>query len=155
MVEVTTGSEAETRQLGERLGRLLEGGDFITLTGELGAGKTQFTKGIAGGLGVASARYLGSPTYTLMNQYTGRVPLYHFDLYRLEGPDDIYDLGFDDYFHGDGVVVVEWADRLGETLPTERLDIIISYLSDEGRLIRFESDSARFDGLLQELFSPK
>ena len=153
MVQVTTGTEAETRALGERLGRLLQAGDFIALTGELGAGKTQFVKGIASGLDVESARYLGSPTYTLMNQYQGRIPLYHFDLYRLHGADEIVDLGFDDYFFGDGVAVVEWAERLESLIPAERLDIHLSHLSNEGRLIRFDPVSARYDGLLQKLFS--
>jgi tRNA threonylcarbamoyladenosine biosynthesis protein TsaE len=155
MREITSSSEANTRRIGERLGRLLQPGDFITLTGDLGAGKTQFAKGIACGLDVESARYLGSPTYTLMNQYAGRIPLYHFDLYRLHGPDDIVELGFDDYFFGDGVTVVEWADRLGDLMPAERLDIYFYHLSHEGRLIRFEAVSARFDGLLQKLFSPE
>ena len=151
-VEVTSASDLETRLIGERLGRALQAGDFITLTGELGAGKTQFTKGIASGLDVASARYVGSPTYTLMNQYEGRIPLYHFDLYRLHGPDDAIGLGFDEYFHGDGVTVVEWSDRLGDQLPSERLDIIIIYLSDIVRRIRFEAVSVRFVELLRVLF---
>ena len=111
---VKTLSPAETQQLGVQLGRLLDGPLVILLSGDLGAGKTCFTQGVARGLGVPEAEPVTSPTYTLMNQYGGRLPLYHFDLYRLNHQDDLVDIDFDDYLQGDGIVVVEWADRFPE-----------------------------------------
>jgi tRNA threonylcarbamoyladenosine biosynthesis protein TsaE len=95
--------------MGAQLGRLLEPGDVVLLRGELGAGKTVFTQGIGSGLEVAAA--INSPTFTLLKEYIGRVPFYHFDLYRIEDADELYSLGFDQYFGGDGVCVVEWSDR--------------------------------------------
>lgn len=102
-------SVAETHHLGKLLGALLAPGDVVLLEGDLGAGKTALTQGIGAGLGVRSV--INSPTFTILKEYTGRLPLYHFDLYRIESPDEIYTLGFDDYFSGDGVCVVEWAER--------------------------------------------
>lgn len=102
-------SPEETRQLGALLGRLLQAGDVVLLTGELGAGKTAFTQGIGAGLGVVET--INSPTFTLVKEYAGRRALYHFDLYRIEEPDELFALGFEDYFDGDGVSVVEWAER--------------------------------------------
>ena len=98
-----------TLALGERLGRLLQPGDVVLLSGALGAGKTALTQGIARGLGVAGP--VSSPTFTILKEHEGRIPLYHFDLYRIEDPDELEALGFDDYFYGDGVSVVEWAER--------------------------------------------
>lgn len=102
-------SVAETHRLGMSLGALLAPGDVVLLEGDLGAGKTALTQGIGAGLGVRSI--INSPTFTILKEYTGRLPLYHFDLYRIESPDEIYTLGFDDYFNGEGVCVVEWAER--------------------------------------------
>lgn len=108
-LELRSGSVDETRRLGTRLGELLMPGDLVLLEGDLGAGKTALTQGIGAGLGVE--RTINSPTFTLLKEYMGRVPLYHFDLYRVENPDEVTALGFDDYFVGDGVCVVEWAER--------------------------------------------
>lgn len=102
-------SPETTRALGERLGRLLQPGDVVLLSGNLGAGKTALTQGIARGLGVTGP--VSSPTFTILKEYEGRIPLYHFDLYRIEDPDELEALGFGDYFYGDGVSVVEWAER--------------------------------------------
>lgn len=102
-------SAARTRRLGQALGALLQPGDMLLLTGDLGAGKTTLTQGIGVGLGVRSV--INSPTFTILKEYEGRLPLHHFDLYRIESPDEIYALGFDEYFQADGVSVVEWADR--------------------------------------------
>ncbi|ABB32110.1 protein of unknown function UPF0079 [Geobacter metallireducens RCH3] len=152
MVSVTSHSVEETIRLGERLGRLLEPGSFIALTGELGAGKTQFVRGVASGLGIDSSVPITSPTFTLLNEYQGRIRLYHFDLYRLGGVDDAAELGFDEYFDGNGVCLVEWAERLGSDILTERLDIIFDYLSDTERRIDFISHGSNHEALLKKCF---
>ncbi len=105
---VSSGVEA-TQRLGEQLGRLVVPGDVVLLQGDLGSGKTAFTQGIGCGLGVAEI--INSPTFTILKEYTGRLPLYHFDLYRIDDPEELLALGFDEYFADDGVCVVEWAER--------------------------------------------
>jgi len=114
LLDLHTRSEQETLALGKRLGGLLPAGALLLLKGDLGAGKTCLTKGIAGGLGVDDSVPITSPTYTLLNCYTGRLPLYHFDLYRLASEEELEELGFDEYFHGEGVAVVEWPERCPE-----------------------------------------
>lgn len=107
-------SAAETEELGNLLGQAARGPVTVWLCGELGAGKTCLTRGLARGLAVPEAEPVTSPSYTLMNHYHGRLELYHFDLYRLGQVDELYELGFDEYLHGKGVTVVEWADRFPE-----------------------------------------
>ena len=104
MLKFHTESAEETAKIGEGLGRLLSPGDIVCLSGDLGAGKTAFTQGIARGLEVKD--YVTSPTYTIINEYEGRVPLYHFDVYRLNDVEEMYELGYEEYFFGDGVVVL-------------------------------------------------
>ncbi len=152
MPSVTTRSAAETAALGRRLGELLQPGDFVALTGELGAGKTQFARGVAVGLAVDPAQPVTSPTYTLMNVYHGRCPLYHFDLYRLSGDDDAAELGFAEYFHGDGVCLVEWAERLSVEMPAERLLVCFNHTGDNRRRLDFEAFGPRYLGLVSLLF---
>jgi len=108
-LDVPSESVEQTRRLGAILGGLLARGDVVLLHGELGAGKTAFTQGIGRGLGVAAT--VNSPTFTILKEYAGRLPLYHFDLYRIEDPGELESLGFVDYFAGDGVSVIEWAER--------------------------------------------
>ena len=122
-VAIDSDSWDETQRLGERLGRALQKGDVVALTGELGAGKTAFVQGVARGLGVAGR--VASPSFTIVNEHSGRVPLFHVDFYRLEDAAELEHVGFDDYFARDGVVVVEWADRFPAALPAERLDVRI------------------------------
>lgn len=129
---IQTESAAQTDQVGRQLGRLLMAGSLVLLRGELGAGKTCLATGIARGLGVAESTPVTSPTYTLMNSYDGQLPLYHFDLYRLSSEDELLDLGFDDYFHGDGVALVEWPERCVE-LSCEALIIDLVYVGDDAR----------------------
>lgn len=102
-------SVERTHALGAALGALLTAGDVILLVGDLGAGKTALTQGIGAGLGVRGV--INSPTFTILKEYVGRLPLYHFDLYRIDSPDEVFALGFEDYFEGDGVSVIEWAER--------------------------------------------
>ena len=148
-----TNSVLETVALGERLGALLTTGDFIALVGELGTGKTQFAKGVAVGLAVDASVPITSPTYTLMNVYTGRLSLYHFDLYRLNGDQDIIDLGFDEYFGGDGVCLVEWAERLVDEMPGERLVITLTNAGDERRRLDFNPRGDRARDIVRKLFT--
>ena len=152
MVKVITNSGAETVELGERLGRLLSPGDFIALAGELGAGKTQFAKGIALGLEVDPGTPVTSPTYTILNIYSGRVPLYHFDLYRLQGADEVEELGFDEYFSGKGACVVEWPERLGGEMPADLLTVSLAHAGEDGRTVSFAAVGARACALLASLF---
>lgn len=148
---LVTKSGAETVELGARLGRLLAPGDFIALTGELGAGKTQFAKGIAAGLQVDPGTPVTSPTYTILNIYQGRLPLYHFDLYRLHGPEEIAELGFEEYFSGAGACVVEWAERLAEEMPAQVLTVSLSHAGAEGRTVCFAATGPRAGALLEAL----
>lgn len=119
--------------LGRKLGELALAGDVITLAGGLGTGKTTLTQAIGNGLGVPPQYYITSPTFGLLHEYPGRLTLYHMDLYRLADEDEIAALGFEDYIYGDGVTVIEWPDRLGSLLPEERLQIELSFLSDNAR----------------------
>jgi tRNA threonylcarbamoyladenosine biosynthesis protein TsaE len=152
MITVFTESSAETIDLGARVGGLLLPGDFIALEGELGAGKTQFAKGVAAGLEVDPATPVTSPTYTILNIYQGRLPLYHFDLYRLEGPEDVENLGFDEYFSGAGACLVEWPERLADELPPQVLTVAFAHGGGDSRKITFSATGARAVALLSELF---
>jgi tRNA threonylcarbamoyladenosine biosynthesis protein TsaE len=111
-MEYVTRSGPETRRLGEALGRKLQPGDIVLLFGELGAGKTTFAQGIAEGLDLDPKHYVRSPTFTLVNEYQGRLPIFHIDLYRLNSAEEIRDLGLEEYLFGPGVTVVEWAEKL-------------------------------------------
>lgn len=129
---VKTRSEEETFRLAGELASGFTGSEVVLLTGELGAGKTVFAKGLAAGLGVADASRVCSPTYTLVNVHKGRVPVFHIDLYRLESPEEIRDLGWEDYL-GEGVVIVEWAERL--PFPVDGLRVVIEAGPDDTRTI--------------------
>lgn len=122
-------SAEQTHQLGNQLGRLLPAGSLILLQGDLGAGKTCLATGVARGVGVDSATPITSPTYTLLNSYQGQLPLYHFDLYRLADGEELDELGFDEYFNGDGVALVEWPERHPE-LVEQGLLIELSYVDE-------------------------
>lgn len=138
----------ETIGLAERIGLLLEPGDVITLEGDLGAGKTTFTKGIAKGLGITKT--VNSPTFTIIKEYQGNLPLYHMDVYRLKDSEE--DLGFDEYFEGDGVTVVEWAHLIEDQLPVELLQIQLFYDNTSGRKIILTPKGSRYMQLCKELF---
>ena len=129
-----THSPAETRALGARLARLLLPGDVLVLEGDLGAGKSEFTRGIARGLGIEGP--VASPSFTILNVYDeGRIPLYHFDWYRLSGEDELYDMGLDEYLGGDGIAVVEWPSRCPEAVPEDHLLIRIIPVDETSREI--------------------
>lgn len=142
-----TGSNEETEALGKRLAVHLKPSDVITLEGDLGAGKTTFTKGLAKGLGIK--RNVNSPTFTIVKQYKGSIPLYHMDVYRLEDSDE--DIGFEEYFHGDGVAVIEWAQFIEEYLPDERLEITITSIGENERIVELKAMSHRYITILNEM----
>lgn len=116
-------SVEQTASLGQRLGALLQRGDCVCLTGDLGTGKTAFTGGIAKSLGIDD--YITSPTFTIVNEYEGRLPLYHFDVYRIGDVSEMHETGYDEYISGDGITVIEWAELISEILPDERIEVII------------------------------
>jgi len=118
----------QTARWGRRLGELLQAGDLIALVGDLGAGKTTLTKAIGQGMGISDP--ITSPTFTLVQEYYGKVPLFHFDPYRLKEPGDMFDLGFDEYFERSGVVIIEWADKISQLLPPKRLTIELEIVPD-------------------------
>jgi tRNA threonylcarbamoyladenosine biosynthesis protein TsaE len=127
-------NEQELRAYGRALGESLEPGTVLALVGDLGTGKTTLTKAIAEGLGIEE--YVTSPTFTLINEYTGgRLPLYHFDVYRIDDPDEMNVLGYEEYFYGDGLTVVEWADKIWELLPEDARIIELSYGENESERI--------------------
>lgn len=145
--ERITNSEHETKEIGIKLAPLLERGDVITLEGDLGAGKTTFTKGIAKGLGVKRA--VTSPTFMIIKEYDGELPLYHMDAYRLEHSDE--DIGFDEYFYGDGISVVEWASFIEDYLPEERLMVKIEHVNTEKRKLTMIPKGKKFEKVLLRL----
>lgn len=145
----TTHSAAETERLGRWLGQRLGPGDFVALVGDLGAGKTHLSGGILQGLGVE--RTGGSPTFTLLWEYQARLPVYHWDVYRLCSPADLEDLGYEEYFFGDGVNVVEWADRIEPLWPEEYLRIDLTYGQGESERVIRLTGTARYAQLLEDL----
>ncbi len=117
MTQIKTCSQDETMLVGRALGSILKSGDVVCLSGDLGTGKTAFTNGIACALGIDD--YITSPTFTIVNEYKTEVPLYHFDVYRIADSEEMYDIGFEEYLYGDGVVVIEWAELIRDILPEE------------------------------------
>jgi len=135
MATFISNSVAETEAIGRRLAKDVNAGSVLALQGELGTGKTQFTKGLVAGLGAAAA--VTSPTFTIVHEYPGgRLPVYHFDFFRLEDKSSIARLGLDDYFFGDGVSVIEWADRFSEFVPKQARWISFEIKSETARVIK-------------------
>ncbi|SEN97722.1 tRNA threonylcarbamoyladenosine biosynthesis protein TsaE [Amphibacillus marinus] len=147
MKEILTHTAKETQSVAQQLARKLRPNSTITLTGDLGAGKTTFTKGLGAGLGVK--RTINSPTFTIVKTYSGNIPLYHIDAYRLEDSEE--DIGFDDYFYGGGITVVEWPQFIEPFLPTERLDLTIERKGEDERLIRCQPRGVSFEKICEEL----
>ncbi len=150
-LQVTTGSSQETEQLGAWIGLLLHSGCFVALQGGLGGGKTCLTRGVVSTFAPQSAHLVASPTYAIMNCYPGNPPVYHFDFYRLAGEDDIAELGFEEYFYGDGVCIVEWSERLTGLMHPDVLTILFDYCGEERRVITITSSGEKSDALLARL----
>lgn len=146
---IKTNSEEETLLLAQNLAKLLKPGDVITLNGDLGSGKTTFTKGLAVGLGIE--QMITSPTFTIIKEYDGELPLYHMDAYRLEHSEE--DIGFAEYFYGDGISVVEWSQFIEDFLPEERLNIVIEYVSDNVRRLKFQPIGKHYRNMTNQLFA--
>lgn len=151
MKKIISRSERETVRFGERLGRALRAGDIIALCGELGSGKTVLTKGIAEGLGVKSSKYVNSPSFVILKEHKGRLPLYHFDIYRLGGISEFLTVGYAEYFYGRGVSVIEWADKIIEILPKEFLRVDLSVKTENERRISILPHGERYKKLSVEL----
>ena len=128
---IETNSPQETKELGKKMAELAKPGDVFTLVGDLGVGKTVFTQGIAEGLGIDDP--VNSPTFTIVQEYeSGRMPFYHFDVYRIGDPEEMDEIGFDDYIYGDGLCLIEWADLIEEILPEKRVAIRIEKDLEKG-----------------------
>jgi len=129
-------SPDETLRFGRAIGRLARAGDVFALYGQLGSGKTHLVKGIAAGAGFRFEREVTSPSFVLVHEYRGRLPIYHFDAYRLRSGTQLFDIGCDEFFYGDGISIVEWADRVQEALPDGRLDIELRHAGESASLAR-------------------
>ena len=148
-LQLTSHSPEQTQHLGTCLGKLAQAGDVFLLSGNLGSGKTCLTQGIARGMDIKE--YTLSPSFVLVREYYGKLPLYHMDLYRLDRSEEIADLGLDEYFYGNGVCVVEWAEKGITMLPQENLLIKLSHLSDTERSLNIEPKGNRYSQLLKSL----
>ncbi len=134
-IDITTHSVDETRELGQTLGELIKQPLMIALIGDLGSGKTAFVQGLARGLDVAADYYITSPTFTLINEYPGRLPLFHVDLYRLETVNDLEDIGLDELLYDQAVLAIEWADKMADNLSGEHLSMQFEIIDDDYRKI--------------------
>lgn len=145
-MEITlfTRNAEETGEVGACLGELLKAGDLVALSGDLGAGKTCLVQGVAHGLEVPEDSYVRSPTFVILNIYPGRFPLYHMDLYRIEDPGELEDIGYREFFFGEGVTVVEWADKMSDLLPGECLNIDMQFRGATERELTLRTQGSRF-----------
>jgi tRNA threonylcarbamoyladenosine biosynthesis protein TsaE len=150
MISITSKSELETKKTAAKLAKFLKVQDVLALCGDLGSGKTTFVKGLAGGLGIKEDNII-SPSFMLIRQYKGKVPLYHFDLYRLEYLEQVEFLGYEEYFYGDGICCIEWANKIEELLPKDYLEIDFKFISAEERKITFKSKSAKYKNIIERL----
>jgi tRNA threonylcarbamoyladenosine biosynthesis protein TsaE len=137
--------------LGDRLAALLFPGAVVGLVGPLGAGKTFLVRAIAEGLGVADSRLVNSPTFVLIQEYPARLPIYHFDTYRLQTAAEFLDLGASEYFEGHGVCLIEWADRVADVLPAERLEMTLTVTGTSSRRVGISAHGAGYELLLDRL----
>jgi len=141
----------DTIEIGAVIGRALQKGQVIALIGDLGSGKTCITQGIARGLDVPDSYYVTSPTFTLINEYPGRITLYHLDVYRLSGSQDLGDMGYEEYFYGDGVIVIEWAEKILDVLPMGSIIIYMTYIDEYRREIIISGAANSVTKIVKEL----
>lgn len=148
MIKIYLDGEQETREIGYKLGQLLSPGSVICLVGDLGAGKTTMTQSLAQALEVED--YITSPTFTIVNEYEGKMPLYHFDVYRIGHSEEMYDIGYDEYINGDGVCIIEWSNLIEDILPDEYLNIELRY-KDMGREMILNAVGDKYENIVKEL----
>jgi tRNA threonylcarbamoyladenosine biosynthesis protein TsaE len=152
-LKLISGSREQTLELGRLIGTVLDRGDIVALIGEMGSGKTCFTQGVAKGVGVAATVPVVSPTFTLINEYPGVIPLFHFDVYRLSGLRDLEDMGYEEYFFGDGIIVIEWAEKVRDVLPEKTVFIKLRYLDEDTRELILEGPGERLTRMEEVLKS--
>ena len=151
MKAILSKSSAQTRSLGKRIGKHLGKGDVVGLVGELGTGKTVLVQGMALGLGVGVKSYVRSPSFILLNIYQGRLEFYHFDLYRLDKPEDLEEINYKEYIYGNGVAAIEWAGNLKGALPPEHLKIELLHHNRQTRIIKLIPRGSRYKKLVSKL----
>ncbi|RBP44121.1 tRNA (adenosine(37)-N6)-threonylcarbamoyltransferase complex ATPase subunit type 1 TsaE [Garciella nitratireducens] len=150
MKQIVTNSPNETFALGKKIGNFIKPGMVICLSGEMGAGKTALTQGIVKGVGIED--YVTSPTYTIVNEYQGSIPIYHFDVFRIEDVEELYEIGFEEYLDGQGVVILEWASYIEEILPQEYLWISIEKGENfTDRIFTLNAKGKLYEDLIKEL----
>jgi tRNA threonylcarbamoyladenosine biosynthesis protein TsaE len=153
MIRIRTSSEKDTISAGFKLGKLLRGGDIVCLNGQLGTGKTAFAKGIAKAVGVKE--HITSPTFTIVNEYAGDTPLFHFDVYRVPEPEELYEIGFDEYLDGRGIVLIEWAELVEGMLPSEYIIVTIEKCRDanlDARIITIIGKGEKYSNILDSSY---
>jgi tRNA threonylcarbamoyladenosine biosynthesis protein TsaE len=150
-VVLSSTTPEQTHQWGKLLGILLERGDVVALKGELGAGKTTLAQGIAEGLGVSRDYYVTSPTFTLINEYKGRIPLYHLDFYRINTSAEVEHLGLEEYFQGEGVSIIEWPEKIEPFLPSECLMILLEYVDYHVRKLSLWGRGHRYGEMVERI----
>jgi tRNA threonylcarbamoyladenosine biosynthesis protein TsaE len=148
---VVSRSAEHTRRLGIRLGKLLQGGEIVGLVGELGTGKTCFVRGMTEGLGVSRETWIRSPTFTLVNEYHGRLPVYHIDLYRIESTGELEELNLREYLYSNGVSLIEWFEYFPAGEVEDHLEIELAYRESSERQVTFSPHGARYEELLKAL----
>ena len=144
-------STEDTQSIGRIIGENLSQGDIVALVGELGSGKTCITQGIARGIGVPEEYHITSPTFTLINEYPGRISLYHVDIYRLSGSRDLENMGYEEYFYCDGITVIEWAEKIKEILPEECFYVYLKYLDENKREIKISGYINKIEKISKKL----
>ena len=152
IMEFLSNSPEDTEDIGRILGSIAQRGYIVCLEGELGAGKTQFAKGFAKGLGING--HITSPTFTIINEYNGRIPLYHFDAYRINDVEEMYEIGCDEYFFGEGVCLIEWANLIEDIIPKENIKISISKDMEQGvyfRKITLETSGEKYEPVCRKI----
>jgi tRNA threonylcarbamoyladenosine biosynthesis protein TsaE len=150
---VVSRSAEHTRRLGTRLGKLLQGGEIVGLVGELGTGKTCFVRGLTEGLAVSRETWIRSPTFTLVNEYHGRLPVYHIDLYRIESTGELEELNLREYLYSNGVSLIEWFEYFPAGEVEDHLEIELAYRDGSERQVTFSPHGARYEELVKELVS--
>lgn len=154
-IKFITRSPEETFHLAERFAGFVGPGDLIALIGDLGAGKTVFVKGLAKGLGVKEYAYVNSPSFVVVKEYSGKIPLYHFDVYRLCGKTFRETMDHERYFYSEGVSAVEWADKIFETLPEEYTKVFIEYGNGDERVISFSAEGIRAEKIIRDFLDTR